>query len=262
MIEHIDSGLQALTTDTVLSKLLPDTVDIISLFNNHLLQADSINPSPIVHSSFNTFFYWLLSISILIVFAKVTYYKQFSMSFLSNFSQRNYSLLQQLGDTIRHPLNLILLIVYIISGALFLSIISYDYINQETYTINSLVFQNIIIISGVVLSTIIIAEFFRYLFQIDILISTYYESTVQSYNLSSLILTLGIWFIIFSGIEIATMIILGLLTMQYLYRIYNLLIHIRIKNKYSLFHYIIYICTVEILPLIIATKLYFVMVLQ
>ncbi|MCK5846020.1 MAG: DUF4271 domain-containing protein [Bacteroidales bacterium] len=263
MIEIVDSNKTSPAVDSLYNspKLVAESIENISIFDNHLLGVESFEPIVIISNTFNSFLYWLLGISILITIAKIGYYKQFKLSLLSNFSLRNYSILQQFGSTIRHPMNAILLLAYILCTSLFLSLVSFDYVSKEIYTVNTLILQNIIIVSGIFFTTTLIAEIFRYLFQIDSLIYTYYESTVQSYNLSAVVLSISMWFIIFSGINVASHAVLLIISLLYIHRIFNILLHIRMKNKYGLFHYIIYICTVEILPLIIAIKLYFIMVL-
>ena len=264
-MQQIDSNYIGLVNDSSIN-LIPqaevDTVEKISLFTNHLLKVDVIKSIPLQESSFDTFLYWIIGISLIISISKVAYFKQFSLSILSNFSNREFSLLQQLGSTIRHQINVILLLVFFLSSAVLLSFLTYQYVDKDIYTVNDLIIQNISLVSSVVIATISIAEVFRYIFQLDTLVNSYYASILQSYNLFSVVFTLLLWFLLFSAnvipIEI-TFVIIGLL---YILRLYNILINISMKNNYSLLHYIIYLCTVEIMPIIIAAKLYFIMVLD
>ena len=245
------------------SQIIEKPIENISLFQGHLFPVQSFESTPIIHDSTDTFFYWLLGISLLILTAKILFYKQFTLSILSNFSKRSYSQLQQLGSTIRHPLNVVLLIAFILSSALFFSIVIYDdYIDKEVFSANQIILINSAIISGILITSLILAEIFKYAFQIENLISLYYSSILQSYNIIAIGITMGMWFIIFSGLQLSIIIISVILFLLYLQRFYNLLINIQMKNKYSLLHYIIYLCTIEIIPLIIVTKLYFIMVLE
>jgi len=264
-MQQIDSNNLIIVRDSINlpdTLVAPEVIEKISLFGNHLLQSDSMELLPLTSNYFNSFFYWLVGISIIISITKLTFYKQFGLSLMANFSQRKYSQLHQLGSTIRHPMNVILLVVFVIATALFLSIISFPYVNRQIYTVNSLILQNSFIISGLLITSLSLAQIFKYLFQINDLISTYYSSIIQSYNIIAVGISIGIWFIIFSGQEVGVIIILVIMAILYTLRFYNLLINTRIKNKYSLLHYIIYLCTIEIIPLIIATKLYFIMVLE
>ena len=263
-MQQIDSNIIIVNDSLSISDttIIPETIEKISLFNNHLLQCNSLELIPLTNNFFNSFFYWLIGITLIISITKVAFYKQFGLSLMANFSKRKYSQLQQLGSTIRHPMNVILLIVFVLSTALFLSIISFPYVNKGVYSVNSLILQNSLIISGLLITSLSLAQIFKYLFQINDLISTYYSSIIQSYNIIAVGITIGIWFIIFSGEDIGIIIILIIIAILYTLRFYNLLINTRIKNKYSLLHYIIYLCTIEIIPLIIATKLYFIMVLE
>ena len=267
-MQQIDSNYIVLVNDSSLN-LLPqvkvDTVDSlesVSLFANHLLKVDVVEYVPFPDSAFGTFLYWLIGISLIIAIAKIAYFKQFSLSILSNFSNRKFSLLQQLGSTIRHQINVILLLAFFLSSAVLLSFLTYQYVDKDIYTVNDLIIQNISLITSVVIATISIAEIFRYIFQIDVLVNSYYASILQSYNLLSVSFTFLLWFLLFSSNEIGSEIVFVIIGLLFLLRFYNILVNTNMKNNYSLFHYIIYLCTVEIVPVIIAAKLYSIMVLD
>lgn len=234
----------------------------MSIFIDHSLAVKSMDLLPIAQNNTNIFLYWLIGVSAIIAIGKFSYYKHFILSITGSFSNRNFSQLQQLGATIRHPLNLILFLAYIIVTGLFISIISYDYVDLNIYTTNSLIIYNTIIVLLLFTFSYILSRIFHYIFELDTLIQGYYARIIQSNNIVAVAISIGLWLTIFTGIQTGTVIIYSLLAILYFLRIYNLLIFNSTKNKYGLLHYIIYICTVEILPFIIAVKLYFIKVLQ
>ena len=264
-MQQIDSNYIVLAKDSLINRLptfKADTIESISLFSDHILKVNVVEPIPFPDSSFGTYFYWLIGISLIIAIAKISFFKQFSLSILSNFSNRKFSLLQQLGSTIRHQLNVILLLAFFLSSAVLLSFLSYQYVDNDIYSVNDLIIQNISLISSVVIATISIAEIFRYVYQIDTLVNSYYATILQSYNLLSVSFTLLLWALLFSGSDIGNEVAFAIIGLLFLLRFYNILINTNMKNNYSLLHYIIYLCTVEIIPMIIAAKLYSIMVLD
>lgn len=251
----------SLVQDSVV-RVIEQSNNAISIFTDHNLPAKTLDLLPIASNNINLYLYWLIGVSAIIAISKFVFYKHFILSITGNFSNRNFSQLQQLGATIRHPINLLLFIAYIIIISLFISIISYDYVDLNIYNANSLIFQNILIVLILFITSFIISKVFQYIYELDILIQGYYARIIQSNNIVTVAITLGLWLTIFTGIETGTVIIYSTLAMLYILKIYNLLIFNSTKNKYGLLHYIIYICTVEIIPFIIATKLYFIKVLQ
>ena len=247
--------------DTI-SSVVEQSNDNISIFIDHNLQVQTMELIPIAQNNIYLYLYWLIGLSAIIAIGKFAFYKHFILGLTGNFSNRNFSQLQQLGATIRHPLNLLLFIAYIIAVALFISISSYNYVDLNIYTLNSLIFQNIIIVLLLFVISFIITTIFNYIFELDGLIQGYYARVLQSNNIISIAITIGLWLTIFTGLKTGIIIIYSVLALLYLLRIYNLLIFNSTKNKYGLLHYIIYICTVEIIPIIIAAKLYFIKVLQ
>ncbi len=257
----ISFSQDTIVTDTIVS-LVEQSNENISIFIDHNLPVQTMELLPIANNNIDIFLYWLIGLSALIAIGKFAFYKHFLLSLTGNFSNRNFSQLQQLGATIRHPLNLLLFIAYIIATALFISIVSYNYVDLNIYTINSLIIQNIIIVVVVFIISYVISKIFHYIYELDGLIQGYYARVLQSNNIIAIAISIGLWLTIFTGINNGIIIISSVLALLYALRIYNLLIFNSTKNKYGLLHYIIYICTVEIIPFIIATKLYFIKVLQ
>ncbi len=256
-------NFNAFTTDSInnSTETIIDSTSNISIFNNHLLESSSLQLIPIQHNSLETFIYWLIGLSTLLALTKLLFYKNFWLSLSANYSKRNFSLLQQLGTQIRHPINVIILLNFILSTSILVSVLSYNTYDFQNTTVNQYILDNIAFSSIIFFTIILISEIFKYIFRIDNFVQYYYARLLQFFNLISVISTIGLWILLFSNNQTITLFIFAILLISYLVKTYNILIFNSAKNKYNLFHYIIYICTVEILPLIIAIKLYFIEVL-
>jgi len=209
----------------------------------------------------NWVFYWISVVGILVILSKILFPKHFNNTIQALINTRAYNNLINEGVNWKHPINLILTIAYILSVSI---VIYIGLIHSLNY--NSLIYSwDIIFAFKITLSIVVlifvkmlIVLFTQVIFQIRDLLGNYLNYLFLSYSFLGIILFFFLWILVYTDYQIGIYISTITITMVYLFRIYKLLSLWNSKNNFNLFHFIIYLCTVEILPLVIFRKLYYI----
>ncbi|RLD44878.1 MAG: hypothetical protein DRI86_06425 [Bacteroidetes bacterium] len=253
---HKDSIVNFSDSLSNISSQIIDTSFIEKPSNSHIKEAIELMLDPINSMGNNWIFYWLSLIGVLIFLSKSLFPKHFNNIIQALINNRAYNNLTKEGIVWRHPLNIILTSAYILSISLVLfTRISHSLnINLDIYYALKIVLSIIILI----FTKLIIVLFTQVVFQIKSLLSNYLNYLFLSYSFLGIILFFFLWILLYADYQFGVYISAILTTMVYLFRIYKLLSLRNSKNNFNLFHFIIYLCTVEILPLVIFRKLYFI----
>jgi len=216
--------------------------------------------NPINSSIDNWIFYWISIVGILILLSKILFPKHFNNVIQALLNNRAYNNLLNEGVIWRHPINIILTSAYILSVSLVL-FISISYSLNNNLDIN-LAIKITLSIIALIISKMFIVLFTQIIFQIRDLLSSYLNYLFLSYSFLGIILFFILWILLYTDSQLGINISAIIITLVYIFRIYKLLSLCNSKNNFNLFHFIIYLCTVEILPLIIFRKLYFIWLLN
>jgi hypothetical protein len=247
----------SLASDTIVST--PDTLCVKGFLSPHSLQVHDLKPKLIVSQDGDWVLYWIILVVILFSVGKLLFSKRLNLTFLANFSQRSYSLLLSEGYITRHPLNLMLSGVYVFSLGLFLAMVIHFNGNQIIMPHIDFVFS--LKLSMYVLLFILMKYlsmlFVQYIYKEKNAGAHYLNLLLLSYNSMGLFLIMGLWIIIFINTYYGIILTAVLLSVLFLSRQVKNLLVFNHKNNFSLLHFIIYLCTIEILPLILIQKLYF-----
>jgi len=223
-------------------------------------KAIELTLNPINSSIDNWIFYWISIIGILILLSKILFPKHFNNVIQALLNNRAYNNLLNEGVVWRHPINIILTSAYVLSVSLIIFIsLSHSFNNHLDI---SLAIKIVLSIVTLIISKMIIVLFTQIIFQIRPLLSSYLNYLFLSYSFLGIVLFFILWILLYTDSQLGINISAIIITLVYIFRIYKLLSLCNSKNNFNLFHFIIYLCTVEILPLIIFRKLYFIWLLN
>ncbi len=209
-------------------------------------------------------FYWLISISVLLVILKLLFPKRLITSLLALVSAKSFSSLRQEGFVPTNIVNILLSLLYIFALGLLISAISSYYYLSKNLTNwsfnNSLLFSSII--GLFILLKLIFIIVTQWIYQAKDIAINYLNVLVLSYNIFGVVIFFGLWIVFYINFNIGLILITSVISILFIIRLLKISSLSETKNNFSLFSFIVYICTVEILPLIIAQKLYFYWVLS
>lgn len=221
-----------------------------------------LKPLPDISKSW--VFYWLISLSIILVVIKLLFPKRLANSLLALISGKSFSLLRQDGFVPSHIVNILLSMLYVFAAGLLISSLTTKYyLEDENLSWN---FNNAIVISLVIAAFSVLKILFIYItqwiYQVKETALNYLNIIVLSYNVFGVIMFFGLWLIFYINFQIGLIFILSLNSIIFIIKLLKLSNLSVAQNNFSLFSFIVYICTVEILPLMIAQKLYFYWLLE
>ncbi len=213
--------------------------------------------TPLANNSNFWIFYWLLLLSSIIITAKLFSPKRFSQSLLGLISSSSYKALTSEG-IVNNIINILLAIQYVLAFGLLLTTLSQHYYPQAkfstsgfmtTLTFSSLIILFIILKIGFILIT-------QWIYQAKKIAFKYLNYLMLSYDIMGLVIFFGLWLLLYVNFKVGIISILTLMVILFIVRLLKITIIVESKNNFSLFSFIVYLCTVEILPLIIVQKLY------
>ena len=193
----------------------------------------------------------------LIAWVQIYYRKRFRQIITAFFGNRYMHMLTKDGNIYRERISIPLVIVYLISFSLLLFLLITQYINQPVFDLKGLKLFSVIILA------VIVAWFFKNLlinfvgnlFK-NYLILTDYIHTNFVFNMiiGVLLIPIVIIAVFLPSVEMVyTGVIIWLVV--YFYRIIRQVFTGLSYTKFSLFYRILYLCTFEIIPLLVLTKL-------
>jgi len=261
-INNLDSILQSTInlTDSIISDTNTVVVDTIDVIIPKESANDILGLIPINQINNQWIFFWLAVIGILVFLSKFLYPKQFKYTILALFSNREYNNLQNESISWKLPINVYLIIAYVLSVSIILYIYSLQYQNQLLFYQWDITdpIKISLLISTLFITKLIIVIITRIIFQIKDLLTNYLNYLFISYNLLGVTLFFTLWILIYSNTEWGIYISISIISIIYIIRLFKFLTLCNSKNNFNLFHFIIYLCTVEILPVILFRKLYFI----
>lgn len=232
-----------------------------SFVNEPILALLQLKPLPIISNSW--IFYWLIALSIILITLKLLFPKRLVNSLLALINVKSLSIIRQDGFVPSNIVNILLTLIYIFAFGLLVSAISsYYYLKEEPLNWDFNIAISIsLIVTAFIAAKIIFIFITQWIYQAKEIGLNYLNVLVLSYNMFGVVIFFGLWLIFYVNFNIGLIFISTLLCILFVIRLLKLSSLSEVKNNFSLFSFIVYICTVEILPLIIAQKLYFYWVL-
>jgi len=236
---------------------ISESSNIETLFTSHDLAVDKI--SPLETNSFNID--WI-TIHLIIAFGllawvRVFYRKRLKLIVMVFFNERNFGQLSREGNLFKERISIPLLIIYLISMSLFIYqlLIQFDFYPLLEY--KSLKLFSLIMISVLFYWAVkyILTNFIGHVFK--------NYSVAYEYQLTNFIFTLVMGILLLPVVLVAVyypspevvyfgLIIIGL---SFIYRIGRESLKGIFYTKFSVFYKLLYLCTLEILPIIVFIKL-------
>ncbi len=228
-----------------------------SVFSNHLLKPT--DTQPIEHTTYSSDWitiHLLICIG-LIAWVRLYYPKRLNQVFRSFTGSFYFNQLTREGNIFRERISIPLLIIYLVSTSLLI----YLLINGVT-GLSGLALKGLKMYSAIMLLVLVtwflknaVLTFFGVLFRNEVILSEYllinfiFNMVVGLVMLPVLIMAVYIpsQQVLYSGIIIWAL--------AFIYRLLRELFMGSSFTKFSLFHRILYLCTFEILPLLVLTKL-------
>ncbi len=193
----------------------------------------------------------------LIAYVQIYYSKRFKQVIKAFIGNRYMHMLTKDGNIYRERISIPLVVVYLISFSLLMFLLVTQYVYQPVFTLQGLKLFSIIILAVIVTWFIknLMINFIGNLFR-NYLILTDYIHTNFVFNMVIGIILIPI-VIIAVFLPSVEMIYAGVIVWLaiYLYRIVRQVFTGISYTKFSLFYRILYLCTFEIIPLIVLTKL-------
>lgn len=193
----------------------------------------------------------------LIAYVQIYYSKRFKQVINAFLGNRYMHMLTKDGNIYRERISIPLVIVYLISFSLLMYLLVTQYVKQPVFTLQGLKLFSVIILAIIITWFIknLMINFVGNLFK-NYLILTDYIHTNFVFNMVIGILLMPI-VIIAVFLPSVEMIYTGVIVWLavYLYRIIRQVFTGLSYTKFSLFYRILYLCTFEIIPLLVLTKL-------
>ena len=193
----------------------------------------------------------------LIAYVQIYYGKRFRQIMSAFFGIRYMNMLSREGNLYRERISIPLVIVYLISFSLLIFLLITQHINQPVFDLKGLKLFSVIIL------VVIIAWFFKNLvinfvgslFKNFLILTDYIHTNFVFNMVIGVLLTPIIIFAVF--LPSVKMVYAGVIIWLavYFYRIIRQAFTGLSYRKFSLFYRILYLCTFEILPLLVLTKL-------
>lgn len=202
-------------------------------------------------------FYWLVALTTVLIVGKLLNQRRFNLSLASHFVTRNFTTLMSEGGMIKHPLNIILSTIFLATSGFFLSYVALFYGKVDLSDWNQWMSLKIMA-AGLLLFFIksIMVSITQNLFEMKQVISLYLNILLLSQNFMGIVLLVSLWLIAYISPYTGVYFGISSLSILWFLRMYKIIIHILPKINFRVFHFIIYLCTVEILPIVLAIKLY------
>ena len=175
------------------------------------------------------------------------------------FRARDYTQLRYEGVFIKQFPSILSSVIYVFSLGLLMSVIStYYFGNNDIYRwdINMSITFSLLILGLIIIKLLTILGN-HFIFQNKELAIQHLNYSTLSYNVMGFGIFAGLWIILYINVLVGLLLTSTFIALIMMLRLVKLVGAIGLKNNFNLYKFIIYLCTVEILPLIIAQKLYF-----
>jgi hypothetical protein len=193
----------------------------------------------------------------LIAYVQIYYSKRFKQVINAFLGNRYMHMLTKDGNIYRERISIPLVIVYLISFSLLMFLLITQYVYQPVFNLQGLKLFSVIILAVIITWFIknLMINFVGNLFK-NYLILTDYIHTNFVFNMVIGVILMPI-VIIAVFLPSVLMIYIGVIVWLavYLYRIIRQVFTGLYYTKFSLFYRILYLCTFEIIPLLVLTKL-------
>ena len=207
---------------------------------------------PVNKLNSNFYFPILILDMILLIVVAGLYRNHFFSTIRALFFSKDYQKIETKSSIIKHPLIVILFSVFILNLSLLFNVYSYRFlgISQNNLFIN-------LSIGIFVFYVLKIASIFfsAKIFALSNVGRIYVDYLLISISYLAVFFSLVLWFDIYVGGKFIfefTFAIIAIISLIRIFRAYSIIIP---KSAFSPFHFFLYLCTVEILPLIVLGKL-------
>ena len=226
----------------------------LSLFTQHELKVVNNNPKPVQVVNQDWIYGILIFCIVIITMAKFLFSKRFNQIFKAVFSNRFINQMFREGNLFKERIVIFLFINCVLINSLFIFIVNKMIIKlpiEDSFSINLYLIIIIIFLSLFIyklIISLIIEKFFKtaepsFLYRINLFLFNYISGII--------LLPFLILIICMNSLTILYLCI-GLYFLIILYRITRIII---IKTLFSFLHLFLYICTLEILPLLVIIKI-------
>ena len=251
-----DDGLQS-DSIFVYQDSISESSNVKTLFTSHDLAVDKISPRETNSFSIDWITIHLIVAFGLLAWVRVFYRKRLRLIVMVFFSERNLGQLTREGNLFKERISIPLLIIYLITMSMFIYqlLIQFDFYPLLEY--EALKLFSLILISVLFywVSKYILTNFVGHVFK--------NYSVAYEYQLTNFIFTLVMGIILLPVVLMAVyypskevvyfgLIIIGL---SFIYRIGRESLKGIFFIKFSVFYKLLYLCTFEILPIVIFIKL-------
>lgn len=231
------------------------------VLDNGLLTSTSISIEntdyiPLKESNSDFGFMVLFFDLVVIILLLGLYRKHFMSSLRALFSYKYYQRIESKTSLLKHPLTYILLGLFIINFSLFIDI------QPELIPIENYIYgyggafgyiAGLLLLFYAVKALLVFIS--AQIFNVPIMGRIYTDYMFLSIIGMSVLLSFLLWFDIFVGLPILihiTWLFVGVYSLSRIFLTYRIIMP---KSTFSPFHFFLYLCTVEILPLIVLGKL-------
>ena len=228
-----------------------------SLFTSHQLQVTDQQPSIKNYISNDWITAHLIVCLLLVGWTRVYYGKRLKQVIKAFFSVRNTDNLVREGNIFRERISIPLLIIYLISISLLIYLAFVDLLQGSFFDLTGIQLFSVIMLFVLISWFVknIVLNFIGFVFKNNLILSDFlYTNFIFNILIGLILMPVIILSIYMSAKELIYFgILLWLLT--YLYRLVRELFTGLSYVEFSLFYRILYLCTLEIIPLLVLTKL-------
>ena len=231
-----------------------------SIFKNHSLKTNSINQHPFNYSTTD---WLLLLVFILISFFSYNKYhnkKRFYQILKATISNRSINQLNRDGDIFKERISLVLTILYLLSFSLFVFLLLHYFYNLKNLDFFNLKFyiKILLVITALFVIKFSVTRFVGFIFKNNNA-SSYYNlnNFIFNFSLGVFLLPINI-FILYSNKNYSSFfVIFGafFLLIISIIKFYRAVVIGVSFSKFSNYYLFLYLCTLEILPLLILLKI-------
>ncbi len=252
-IDSVSSDSSAVIQDTILDSHIAQQ----SMFTTHQLQVNDFQPSFKNYISNDWITIHLIVCLLLLGWTRVYFGKRLKQILKAFFSVRQTNTLIREGNIFRERISIPLLIIYLVSFSLLIYLAFVELLQGSFFDFTGVQLFSVIMLFVLISWFIknVVLNFVGFVFRNNLILSDYiYTNFIFNILIGIILMPVIIISIYISAKEIIYFgILLWLLT--HLYRLVRELFTGLSYVEFSLFYRILYLCTLEIIPLLVLTKL-------
>ena len=252
-IDSVSSDSSAVIQDTILDSHIAQQ----SMFTTHQLQVNDFQPSFKNYISYDWITIHLIVCLLLLGWTRVYFGKRLKQILKAFFSVRQTNTLIREGNIFRERISIPLLIIYLVSFSLLIYLAFVELLQGSFFDFTGVQLFSVIMLFVLISWFIknVVLNFVGFVFRNNLILSDYiYTNFIFNVLIGLILMPVIIISIYISAKEIIYFgILLWLLT--HLYRLVRELFTGLSYVEFSLFYRILYLCTLEIIPLLVLTKL-------